>query len=605
MKRKPILFFVTIVIAVLAMMTLVACGDKGGGTKGLASFDNLTFEDATLEYDGTEHKIEVKGAPAGATIEYDNNTATEIGEYNATVTVSKDGYNPKTLNAKMIVMPSAKLLVSARTLAKNDNVQNYDFYLNLAGTVDALGITQTANANYDGKYRYNQDTGAIKFWRQTSGVLLVDSTEYIYTQNDAKVKVVANDKGEVKKTAIIPAEDEELNLINIPFVSLVNALKEENVKKIELSGRTDYKYVATIGLHSDNAIVSRLLSMLEKLGTEVNLKGVAFSNPMGVSLFFNIGSDKKLVDFKLSADISFPVKGVNVQFKLTYLQKANSTEVVIPSVAGLITEKDAVAREMATIENAITALKNSNAYSIDLEAKNEFDPAWNINATVDKYVARMYKNTDAETGRVDFNHSFVYNAHTVTDDKDKFKFTIGNIKTGDVYRISRKGTNTSTKLEGVSADGQFDYLMAVAKANASDVDCIKKVEKDGKVLYYIYLNDGATHGVQGKITNVINSNPTDETTDVENYFNAEQNQIDESEMVVEMKDGAIVSINIKTEIRYCPTGGEYTERNIVLTNEIVLKINDKLTTAQAYVAPKDVSTSIGGFGLNNANFYIL
>lgn len=89
MKRKPILFFVTIVIAVLAMMALVACGDKGSGTKGLASFDNLTFEDATFEYDGTEHKIEVKGAPAGATIEYDNNTATEIGEYNATVTVSK------------------------------------------------------------------------------------------------------------------------------------------------------------------------------------------------------------------------------------------------------------------------------------------------------------------------------------------------------------------------------------------------------------------------------------------------------------------------------------------------------------------------------------
>ena len=123
------------------------------------------------------------------------------------------------------------MLVSARTLAKNDNVQNYDFYLNLAGTVDALGITQTANANYDGKYRYNQDTGAIKFWRQTSGVLLVDSTEYIYTQNDAKVKVVANDKGEVKKTAIIPAEDEELNLINIPFVSLVNALKKKMLKK--------------------------------------------------------------------------------------------------------------------------------------------------------------------------------------------------------------------------------------------------------------------------------------------------------------------------------------------------------------------------------------
>ena len=122
-------------------------------------------------------------------------------------------------------------------------------------------------------------------------------------------------------------------------------------------------------------------------------------------------------------------------------------------------------------------------------------------------------------------------------------------------------------------------------------------------MYYIYLNDGATHGVQGKITNVINSNPTDETTDVENYFNAEQNQIDESEMVVEMKDGAIVSINIKTEIRYCPTGGEYTERNIVLTNEIVLKINEKLSDAQKYEAPKTVDTPLTG--LNNAKFYIL
>lgn len=605
MKRKPILFFVTIVIAVLAMMTLVACGDKGSGTKGLASFDNLTFEDAMFEYDGTEHKIEVKGAPAGATIEYDNNTATEIGEYNATVTVSKDGYNPKTLNAKMIVKPSAKLLVSARTLAKNDKVQNYDFYLNLAGTVDALGITQTANANYDGKYRYNQDTDAIKFWRQTSGILLVDSTEYIYNQNDSKVKVVANEKGAVKKVAIIPAEDEELNLINIPFVSLINALKEDNIKKIELSGRTDYKYVATIGLHSNNFIVSKLLSVLEKLGTKVDLKGVAFSNPMGVSLYFNIGNDKKLVDFKLSADISFPVKGVNVQFKLTYLQKANSEDIIIPSIAGLIIEKEAVEKEMEIIDNAIATLKNSSAYSIDLEAKNEFDPAWNINATVDKYVARMYKNTDADTKRVDFNHSFVYNAHTDTDDKDKFKFTIGNIKTGEVYRISRKGTNTNEKLEGISADGQFDYLMAVAKANASDVDCIKKVEKDGKVLYYIYLNNSATHGVQGKITSVVNSNPTNNITNVENYFNAEQNQIDESEMVIEMKDGAIVSINIKTEIRYCPTGGEHTERNIVLTNEIVLKINDKLSSAQDYVAPKDVATSIGSIGLNNAKFYIL
>lgn len=501
-------------------------------------------------------------------------------------------------------LPTASELVTARTNAKNANEQNYDFYLNLAGTVDALGITETANANYDGKYRFNSSTGNLKFRRQTSGILLVDSTEYIYTQNDAKIKVVANEKGEVKKSAVLPKEDEGLDLINIPFVALVNGLKEENISKIKLSGKNDYKYVATLALQSSNNVVSGLLGKLEKLGTQVNLNGVSFTNPMGVKLFFNLDDTQKLVDFKMSADISFPVKSVSATIKLTYSQKENDSKITIPSTQGLIVEKDAIRSEMNVIDKAIEDLKKSSAYSIDLEARNEFDPAWNINATVDKYIARMYKNTDSETGRVDFNHSFAYKAHTDTDDKDTFKFTVGNVKTGEVYRISRKGTNTNTLLDGISADERFDYLTSIAKANYSDVDCIKKAEKDGSVFYYIYLDKTSTHNVQKKITDVINSNPTDNVTDVQNYFN-EDNRIDEAEMVVEIKDGALVAIDITTQLRYCPTGGEYTERNIVLTNTISLVVNDKLSAAQGYVAPDAVSTTLGHYGLNNAKFYIL
>jgi len=501
-------------------------------------------------------------------------------------------------------LPTANELVTARTNAKNANEQNYDFYLNLAGTIDALGITETANANYDGKYRFNSSTGDLKFCRQTSGILLVDSTEYIYTQNDAKIKVVANEKGEVKKSAVLPKEDEGLDLINIPFVALVNGLKEENISKIELSGRNDYKYVATLALQSSNNVVSGLLGKLEKLGTQVNLNGVSFTNPMGVKLFFNLDDTQKLVDFKMSADISFPVKSVSATIKLTYSQKENDSKITIPSTQGLIVGKEAIKSEMNVIDKAIEDLKNSSAYSIDLEARNEFDPAWNINATVDKYIARMYKNTDAETGRVDFNHSFAYKAHTDTDDKDTFKFTVGNVKTGEAYRISRKGTNTNTLLDGISADERFDYLTSIAKADYSDVDCIKKAEKGGSVFYYIYLDKTSTHNVQKKITDVINSNPTDNVTDVQNYFN-EDNRIDEAEMVVEIKDGALVAIDITTQLRYCPTGGEYTERNIVLTNTISLVVDDKLSAAQDYVAPDAVSTTLGHYGLNNAKFYIL
>ncbi len=616
MKKTVFTTILIVVMCAVLCACLVACGGNDDGSQqsggqqggssesGLKNFEGLTFANETVTYDGREHQLTVKNLPTDANVVYTSNKGTDIGEYNATATVSKDGYVTKTLSAKLVILPSANMLVTSRANAKNANEQNYDFYLNLAGTIDALGITETANANYDGKYRFNTATGDLKFRRETSGILLVDSTEYIYTQNDAKIKVVENEKGEVKKASVLPKEDEGLDLINMPFVALVNGLKEDNITKIELSGVAGYKYVATLALQSDNALISSLLGKVEKLGTKVNLKDVSFTNPMGVKMYFNLDNTQKLVDFKMSADVSFPVKGVGATIKLTYLQKENNATINIPSTQGLIIGKDAIKSEMDIVDKAIEDLKNSSAYSLDLEARNEFDPAWNINATVDKYIARMYKNTDADTGRVDFNHSFEYKAHTDTDDKDTFKFTVGNIKTGEVYRISRKGTNTNTLLEGVSADGQFDYLTSIAKADYTNVDCIKKVEKDGSVFYYIYLDKTSTHNVQKKITDVINSNPTDNVTDVQNYFN-EDNQIDEAEMVVEMKDGALVAIDVKTQLRYCPTGGEHTERNIVLTNTISLTVNGKLSSAQDYVAPDAVLTTVGHFGLNNAKFYIL
>lgn len=579
----------------------VACGEENK----VKEFSGLSFEDQTVYYDGQAHELTVKNAPSGATIEYSGNSATKIGEYSATATVSMDGYNTKTLNAKLIILPSAELLVSARAEATNDSVQNYDFFLNFSGTVGVLGINETANANYDGKYRYDSATGDLKFRRATSGLLLVDSTEYIYTQNDSKIKVATNDKGEVKKTSVVASNDEGLTLVNLPFEALVNAIKPENVTDIELSGLNDYKYVATISLKSDNAIVSKLFSFVERLGTRVEMSNVSFTNPMGIRLFFNIDAEEKLIDFKLSADVSFPVKGVNATLKLTYQQKANDTPIIVPSIAGIIVDGAEIESELNIINAAFSNLKNSESYSLDLKAENEFDPGWNVTATVDKYVARMYKNTDAETGRIDFNHSFEYKAHTDTDDKDTFKFTVGNIKDGSVYRISRKGTNTNTQLEGVSADGEFDRLTAVTMTNKDDVDCIRKIQKDGSTFYYIYVNDGATYGVQKKITGLINSNPAENVTDVENFFNEYRNIIDEAETIVEIKDGQIVSVTVKTQIRYQPTGGEYTEQNIVLTNTITLEINKKTADALDYVAPNDVATTLGHYGLNNAKYYIL
>lgn len=502
------------------------------------------------------------------------------------------------------VMPTANEVVLARANAVADTQQNYDFNINLAGNVNVYGISGTANANYDGKYRYNSSTGELKFKRITSGALLYDAVEYIYNVGSSKIKLVANQDGTVKRTSIVTQEEEELNLINIPFVAIIDALSAENISTITKTSSGQYEYVTKIALSSSNAKVQTIIDILGKLGTTLEMGDVSFTNPAsGVDFYFNLNDDKKLNDFMFSAEISFPIKDVDVSLTLTYSQKASNTPIVIPSLEGLITNNDEISSEMNTINGAITALKNSGTYSLDFEAINEFDPAWNVNAITDKYNARLYKNTNGD--RVDFNHSYEYKAHTEEEGAETYKYTIANIRNGSVYQVSRKGTNVITEVTGVTVDTQFDYLFNAAMVNIDNIDCIKKVINGNTTIYRLYINKTETLSVQDKIIDIINSNEATGVIDVDNYFNSSKNMIKESEIVIEMKANAITKIEVTTEIRYNPTGGEYTERQITLTNSIVLEINKKLTDAQKYKAPETTeTTNMLNPGLNNAKYYI-
>ena len=81
--------------------------------------------------------------------------------------------------------------------------------------------------------------------------------------------------------------------------------------------------------------------------------------------------------------------------------------------------------------------------------------------------------------------------------------------------------------------------------------------------------------------------------------------IEDAEIVVVMKDGAIVSMEVLTKIKYVPTGGDHTDKTVTLTNKIELEFNKNLDKAADYEAPKSTSTGLSGLGLNNAKFYIL
>ena len=613
MKNKGLLVVSSILICLLLSICLVACSNNNDSTapeNNLLDFEGLTFDSLTVEFDGHEHSVSVAGAPQGANIVYKNNVATDVGTYNATATISKDGYKTKTLNSTLkIDLPRAETIVAARASANESNQKNYDFALNFSGTVNIAGFNGTANGNYEGKYRYNASTVEIKFVRTTSGLLLYDGSEYIVTKGDSKIKVNTNEDGEIKHIKVLDNDGEELMLVNKPFEAIVNALTAANLTNIRTVDNSTYKFAANITLTANNPLLAKVLSIIGRQGTSLSFKNVTFTNPVsGLVLYFNLDERMQLDTFAMHAEIGFPVKGVPVSLQVTYGQVASSTSIALPSVDGLIINKTSIASELSTINGAFDALRNADDYSLDLVARNEFDPGWNVRATVDKYTARMYKHTYEldSVPFVAFNHSYEFKTHHEEDGAETYKYTIGNInEDGSVHLVSRKGTNTITPLDGITANSQFNYLTEGFRYTVDDVDCIMKSTKNGVTTYKIYLNNAETVAVNQKISDLINSNDAEGVLDVDNYFDSEDYLLKESCFTVLMEADALKNIEIETKLKYNPTDGEYTDKRITLSDKMTLEINKNLDKAQSYTAPKSTTTKLGSYGLNNAKFYIL
>ena len=479
-------------------------------------------------------------------------------------------------------LPTKQEVVAARKREAEKTEQGYNFNLNLTGVVSALGYSQEIEADYEGAYRYNRESGELNFKRVTSGLLLYDSTEYVYSSDDQRIKVVMDEKNVVKKLEVIPTEDMGLTFINQPVIELIDSLSEENIVEIKESTIDGFDYETKMTLASDNALLQKLYGTIGGLGANISLKGVTFENPLGgISLYFNL-SEGCLSDFKISTNVNIPIGTTNTVLVFTYEQKKASTPISIPATSGLISERDKVAAELDKVNAAVTSLKSSESYSLDMKAENEFDPAWNKLATVDSYQSRLYKNT--VDGNVNFNHSYMYKAHHEEDGAEAYEYAIGSMTNGDVYLASYKGKNTYTWLEDVTVDTQFDFMVSPILQKAENVDCIKTVASGDAVTYTLYLNRKGATALQDVIVDLINSNDAEGVVDVNNYL-ADDYLIKEAEIVVTLEKGVLKKMECLTEFKYAPTGGEFTEYNVTLTDKISFTVNENIDKANKYESP--------------------
>lgn len=505
-------------------------------------------------------------------------------------------------------VPTAAEIVEARAKAVSETVQGYDFTLTFTGDFNVLGLGPSLSGKYDGAYRYDGGKDEVKFKRTTSGALLFDSACYVFTSGDNRIKATM-DGNTVKKLSVEAPEDQDITMVNLPIVKIVNSLKENAVSDITALKNSKYGYSCKLSAGSGNVLYSALNKVFEKLGTGVSFKGIELAGNAS-TLDFNI-TDGSLDDFRLGFKLQIDVKAVKVVLSVEYTQKGSSTPISLPDTAncGILYEAADVQTEVNAIDSAIADLKDDAVYSLDLTAKNEFDPGWNKLATVDSYTARMYKKT--VDGDDWFNHSYYYKAHSETDGKETYKYTLGNVNGSDennrgTWLISRKGSNEQTKAENVTANTQFDFLTSAVKQQASGIDCIKKQVKGSTVTYTVYLGKAAAKSVQEKIVGMINTNSYGDVIQVNNYFN-DENVINDASIEIVLTDGKLASVVCDTELCYNPIGGEYTEYNITLNNIIELQVNENLTEAQDYEAPDKVKGNAIGWGknLNDSEYYIL
>jgi len=100
MKNRKIILTTLLFTLLVFALAIAACDT----TPSVQKFTGITFDDTSVTYDGQEHELLISGTlPEGTQVTYESNKGTEIGEYNAKVTLTKENYEPLTLTAKLTI----------------------------------------------------------------------------------------------------------------------------------------------------------------------------------------------------------------------------------------------------------------------------------------------------------------------------------------------------------------------------------------------------------------------------------------------------------------------------------------------------------------------
>ena len=221
-------------------------GDQGGQQQGedpsKANFTGVAFESASYVYDGQPHILgEVTGAPENTTITYTGRSEQiNVGTYNASAKLVKEGYNDKTLSATLTITPATFTGYTYESKSvKYDGAEHIND-IQLVGTFPQGTTTNETVKNSNGE----TVTSAIEVGTYTYTCVIANSNYNTLTLN-ATLTI----KAQKKDMPVFVASDGTIYFANGLHNSYLYSLSGEELKLIDYSSPKEFnKYSPSTAL---------------------------------------------------------------------------------------------------------------------------------------------------------------------------------------------------------------------------------------------------------------------------------------------------------------------------------------------------------------------
>ncbi len=349
----------------------------------------------------------------------------------------------------------------------------YEYDFNLTAKIKFKNAVAFSPATYSGTTYVNTGNEKTQFLqkRTLSGLLVIDSTNYIYNIDNDLIKISAD-------------EDKDFSVINHEHVSSVYDYDKNNfgyiLKSLDDNGllKAEYKNGHYYLSLKTNFNQDSLLGMLNHIDSKLILKALSSYTTKEWGVGFTVNTWADLNDQrnqlkKFHFDASVVIKDtfeIGFEFEQTFT-KYSGVSIVPPTFTNTLTVEDEVKAELQKVKNVFTTSKAASTSYYDYDVKTTVDHG--VSKTNPLGLA-VNSRTKGFTKRQLLGDKVYFNNRLLVDSDYKNSDQLGNLVADyDSYRARindgndtvydvldpKVGFNKYTELTGYNEDDVDDYYM--------------------------------------------------------------------------------------------------------------------------------------------------